>query len=889
MAPIDSLASRPFSWKTAYSAALASQLAYQGPDATRLVAVDRWGFKGCDPFDVADTQGFVAYTDRSILVAFRGSESLSDWIANMSVMPDKSYWGIVHEGFLAAYRVVHDQIVTRIAAIGPEEKTVWMTGHSLGGALAMIAAAELVHHFAVTGCYTFGQPRTVDSMGAHWLDAKFPNSLHRFVNDDDLVTRIPPGYVHAGRLIHFDDSGNLIDTLSEAMEGDAATEPRQLTSAEFKVVQEEVRRVRAVAPIQDNTGAAEKYSPTLSEGLISATMEGLIPGVSDHRLERYVAAVRRQLGSGPAEQLDTQAEMVVRAYSYTAPASEGTEATYASAAPLPVLLRLRTPQWDPPAGVQLQSRVGTFATAKATAEALEAMRNDPSIVSMEVSRETGTSDCAVSIPFIHADQVHLPPIEERGDQAIVGVVDSGIDVLHEAFLDDQGVSRIVFVWDQQDDTGPTPKQVDPENFTQEYGTFHNSIAISDMRAGQRPVPPSLRDHLEGHGTHVASIAVGRAVGVFAGGMAPEARMMVVIPHIETTPGSPPSVGYSNSHVDAIALLRAAASKAGYPIVVNVSQGMNAGAHDGSSTLESAFDALTDNGRAPGIAIVKSAGNERGEEGHAQVAIASNLVSWIEWKSLDKFRYQDYIEAWYSNFDDLEFVLIAPDGTESTPVGVDAADSGNLDLGGNTCRLVLIAPHPDNGDCRLTITIRPDATNIQEGRWRLKIIGKSVVSMSRTVDAWVERDRNRAVRFVTGDNDAMTLSIPGTARTVITVGSCGAKDPTEVSPFSSWGRTRDGRPKPDLCAPGEQVVAALANSADTQATQAQSGTSMAAPHVAGAIALVLSHRHKTPTKPQLNAVQLRAQLIKQTRFSPETHHPALGFGVLDAAKFFESLR
>ena len=90
-----------------------------------------------------------------------------------------------------------------------------------------------------------------------------------------------------------------------------------------------------------------------------------------------------------------------------------------------------------------------------------------------------------------------------------------------------------------------------------------------------PGPTAAVDY--GHGTHVASIAAGRKVGTFGGGMAPEARIVVVVPHMKTNPGSPLSLGYSNSHQDALAFLMALHQSRGLPMAVNVSLGMNAGA------------------------------------------------------------------------------------------------------------------------------------------------------------------------------------------------------------------------------------------------------------------------------------------------------------------------
>jgi hypothetical protein len=70
-------------------------------------------------------------------------------------------------------------------------------------------------------------------------------------------------------------------------------------------------------------------------------------------------------------------------------------------------------------------------------------------------------------------------------------------------------------------------------------------------------------------------------------------------------------------------------------------------------------------------------------------------------------------------------------------------------------------------------------------------------------AWVERDRAKAATFQSGDNDEVTLSVPGTAEHIISVSACGSKMPLQLTGTSSWGLTRDGRGKPDLCARGRR--------------------------------------------------------------------------------------
>ena len=772
--------------------------------------------------------------------------------------------------------MVRQTIASVVAEPGPARK-LWITGHSLGGALATIAAAELKDTIAIRGVHTFGQPRLVDAQAQRFFARHFADRFFRFVNDDDLVTRIPPGYEHVGRLVHFDEQGNVQRAASEAEA--ASIEAPPVTDEEFKRIQEEIRRVDAAVRATGRVGAEREAS-------VDVTIEGLFPSLSDHALSRYIAVITR-LARGGSMDVGLEVERQLRITSESTGPRAGAPRRSTSD-PFPVLLRLRDPNWKAPPGFPSIRSSTTSPPARCRWKSSRCWKGTPACRSRRAG--TGQPELDVSVPFVGAAQIHRPPIAEKGDSALVGIIDDGIDVLHEAFRDEQGRTRILAVWNQRNNAGPSPKTVDSTRFTQDYGTLYLASEI-DAFIGGAQVPAALRD-LKGHGTHLASIAAGRGVGALADGMAPAAKIVFVIPHMKTSPGDPPSLGYSASHVDALQFLKLASGGgnrvlpgSALPIAVNVSLGMNAGAHDGSSTLEAAFDSITNSGRDPGYVIVKSAGNERGHGGHARVHAFQGVVP-IQWDSSGQFRFQDYIEVWFESLDELEFTLVDPADNASATVS-KANSEVKQTLGENFCHLRLTEVHADNGASRLVLTIMPQAGPIKTGRSTLKVVGRNVRSRDGQVDAWVERDDDRPVRFVPEEPE-MTLSIPGTANTVVTVAACGTTDPTELTASSSFGPTRDRRPKPDLCAPGRDITAAAAGVPTRQGVREETGTSMAAPHVTGALALVMSHRAKQPGQTQHNARQLRAMLIRTAR-GRGIHNEGFGFGVLDAAKLFEQLR
>lgn len=226
--------SNRFSLVNAWWLAESALLSYAEPDFAVPVFRDAgltvWNN---DVIHGSSTQCYVVYTDDFVVVAFRGTQVLKpsvDQETNESLMTalrevlkdvvvdskvklvDSGQGGNVHQGFMDALNEVwEDQLLPCLNKLLSEEgknRVLWMTGHSLGAALATLAADRFGH---VQGVYTFGSPRVGDQSFA---DDYYVNT-YRFVNNNDIVPRLPwRPYVHVGQLKYIDSDGNLIDNVS---------------------------------------------------------------------------------------------------------------------------------------------------------------------------------------------------------------------------------------------------------------------------------------------------------------------------------------------------------------------------------------------------------------------------------------------------------------------------------------------------------------------------------------------------------------------------------------------------------------------------------------------------------------------------------------------------
>lgn len=199
----------------------AANLVYEDTEIIEPI-VKSWGFKDYSFFDNKrkGTQAFVSANSRTVLIAFRGTEptELKDVKADLKVIKERSVAGRVHRGFKGALDGVWLDLLDHVKRVRRNNQRIWVTGHSLGAALATLATARLqmANNIPVQGLITFGQPRTGNKEFAKAFDRALAGRVYRFVNNTDLVTRVPPAkaYYHIGRRIYFTRDGRATNELT---------------------------------------------------------------------------------------------------------------------------------------------------------------------------------------------------------------------------------------------------------------------------------------------------------------------------------------------------------------------------------------------------------------------------------------------------------------------------------------------------------------------------------------------------------------------------------------------------------------------------------------------------------------------------------------------------
>lgn len=497
------------------------------------------------------------------------------------------------------------------------------------------------------------------------------------------------------------------------------------------------------------------------------------------------------------------------------------------------------------------------------------VRRHPNIKSLKAARRVKPA-LKFSVPEVQGTQslikAGLPAgsTEVNGAGVVIGIVDYGCDFAHKNFRKADGTTRLRFLWDQS--TG-MPTELSPVGFP--YGREFTEQAINAALAFDDPYQQLAYDPgMQAHGTHVMDIAAGNGLATGVPGVAPKADLIFVqLSSNDTAPDE--NFGNSRHLLDAVEYIFEKARLLKKQAVVNLSLGTNGGPHDGTSLVEKRIDQLLEE---PGRAVVIAASNNWGDRIHASGRIEPAQQRVLRWELPLGDPSDNEVEIWYEGKSKLEVSLIDPSGAQLGPFAPGTTTllkSGGVHVGTVFHR----QNDPNNHDNQIDILLDHSLS----GLWSIVLQG--VGNQAGNFHAWIERDDNGTSRFSPDDEDpSHTIGSIACGRSTIVVGSYDATVPGRaISGFSAEGPTRDGRPKPEVSAPGHGVSAA---SSRTQTVFRTSGTSMAAPHVSGLIALLMQ-----ATPQVLTADQIRNAVVNFARRDPplgSEWQPRYGAGRINVA-------
>lgn len=537
---------------------------------------------------------------------------------------------------------------------------------------------------------------------------------------------------------------------------------------------------------------------------------------------------------------------------------------------------------------------GDIVTGRISLDELEDFR--PQVTSLKAATDLFV-DLHYSVPAVHCDSEALrrafPDLAGLdGSGVIVGIVDNGCDFKHKNFRLRSGDTRLLYLWDQSDH--PDAEGPKPGDFG--YGREFNARRINEALLQKDPYDAlGYTPVIGAHGTHVMDIAAGNggepnlldgrtAYGTDScpPGVAPGADLIFV--HLRTD--ETPSLGNSRYLLEAVDYIFSKADEENRPAVVNLSLSTSGGPHDGTTLIEQGFETLL---RKPGRAIVISAGNAFARDSHVAGTVKKGTPATLQWRMDPRVAVKNEMEVWYPRDRSLKATLVAPDGERLGPVALGetydiyAADT-NTRLGRFSHRKEDPNNHDNQIDIRLPDSTEDDAAN-DGALWTLDLETAEADEKNVPFHAWIEQDDRGLARFEGATDSATTLGSFACSRSTLTVGAFDTfANAYLAGPYEATaaGPTRDKRQKPDVSAPGVSIVAARAQGGTTL----MSGTSMAAPHVTGLVALLFQvawedGKHLLTTEETRNLILGAAQ-----RSSSFGWDPQLGVGRIDGV---ESLR
>ncbi|MFU0827414.1 MAG: Peptidase [Lachnoclostridium sp.] len=476
---------------------------------------------------------------------------------------------------------------------------------------------------------------------------------------------------------------------------------------------------------------------------------------------------------------------------------------------------------------------------------------------------------------------NIPTFNYRGEGVLIGIIDTGIDYTHDAFKNADGTTRIHSIWDQTIQTGQVP-----EGFF--YGSEYteDQINLALESADPLSIVPS-RDEI-GHGTFLAGIAAGtESPENNFSGVVPSAGIVVVklrqakkfIRNFFSIPED--VVCFQETDIlFGINYLLNISNQLMRPLSICIGFGTSQGGHNQRGTLSSYLSAIAD---IRGVGVTIAAGNE-GNTGHHYEAI---IARGVEYETVELRVGPDEpgfsMELWGNAPASFSIDILSPTGEfiPRIPARIGETRIIRFIFEQTVIYVDYQLLEAQTGDQLILLRFNKPT----EGIWRFRVY--SNVDLDSRFNIWLPISNFISDQtYFTEPTPETTLTSPGNTIIPIVVT---AYDYNNESLYlnASRGFTRGNNISPAFAAPGVNLIGPGPNNTYTT----MSGTSVAAAHTAGIVAMLLEWGIVEGNFTQLDSVEMKNLLIRGARRFPNVNYPnrEWGYGMLDIYNSFNSLR
>ena len=488
----------------------------------------------------------------------------------------------------------------------------------------------------------------------------------------------------------------------------------------------------------------------------------------------------------------------------------------------------------------------------------------------------------------------LPVLNNQGAGVIVGFVDTGINYTDSLFRNVDGSTRIIGIWDQTNNSDNSNnienETVKPFSaFSALYGTQYTADEINLALNSDNPASIVPTRDENGHGTFLASIAAGnRDERAGFSGAAPQASIAMV----KLKPAKQylrdfylirdgADAYQENDIMMGVSYLYFLARKYSMPLVVCIPLGTNMGSHMGMSRLGQYLNQVS---LSNGSAVITAAGNETGARHHFRAVMDASTDEVTAELRVGEREAGFSMELWAENMGAYTVGFISPTGEVAREISVPLRGENTVSFLLEQTQITVYTQIADVSAGSQFIFMRFE--NPMSGIWRILI--RNSLDIRETFHLWlpIRGFITDETYFLRPDPDT-TITDPGNARYPITVT---AYDHTKNSIYihASRGYSLSGRIKPDLAAPGVNILGA---SVSGRRLTRMSGTSVSAAHLAGAAAILLNWGVLNANYPYLNTPVLKSIFVRGAQRNPALTYPnrEFGYGTLNLYEAFLHLR